>query len=61
MEWSRSRSKTITQKIHKKVYREFTAHLSGYEKYVVDSTHLDATQIAEAVNKKLEMGELHIG
>jgi len=44
-----------------KMHGEFTSHLHGYEKHVVDSTHLDATQTAEAVNKKMETGELHVG
>ena len=61
VERSRSRSKTITQEVLKKMHSEFTAHLAGYEKHVVDSTHLDATQTAEAVNKKMETGELHVG
>ena len=29
------------------MHGEFTSHLHGYEKHVVDSTHLDATQTAE--------------
>jgi adenylate kinase family enzyme len=61
VERSRSRSKAITQEVLEKMHSEFTAHLAGYEKYVVDSTHLDATQTAEAVNKKMEIGELRIG
>ncbi len=60
VERSRSRSKAITQEVLEKMHSEFTAHLAGYEKHVVDSTHLDATQTAEAVNKKVEAGELHV-
>ena len=60
VERSRSRSKAITQEVLEKMHSEFTAHLAGYEKHVVDSTHLDATQTAEAVNKKMEAGELHV-
>jgi hypothetical protein len=56
VERSRSRSKTTTQEVLEKMHSEFTAHLSGYEKHVVDSSHLDATQTAEAVNKKMETG-----
>ncbi len=60
VERSRSRSKTITQEALDKMYGEFTSHLDGYEKHVVDSTHLDAAQTAEVVCKNMEAGELQI-
>ena len=60
VERSRSRSKAITQEVLEKMHSEFTAHRAGFEKHVVDSTHLDAAQTAEAVNKKIEAGELHV-
>jgi len=60
VERSRSRSKTITQEALDKMHGEFTSHLDGYEKHVVDSTHLDAAQTAEVVCKSMEVGELQI-
>ena len=42
------------------MYGEFTSHLDGYEKYVVNSVRLDAEQTAEAVSKKMETGELRV-
>ena len=58
--WSRSRSKTTTQGVLDKMHGEFTSHLHGYEKHVMDSTHLDAAQTAEVVCKSMEAGELQI-
>jgi len=43
-----------------KMHGGFTSHLHGYEKHVVDSTHLDAAQTAEVVCKSMEAGELQI-
>ena len=60
VERSRSRSKTITQGVLDKMYDEFTSHLDGYEKHVVDSTHLDAAQTAAVVCKSMEAGELQV-
>jgi len=60
VERSRSRSKAITQEVLEKMHGEFTAHRAGFEKHVVDSTHLDAAQTAEAVNKMLVASELRV-
>ena len=60
VERSRSRSKTITQEALDKMYGEFSSHLDGYEKHIVDSTQLDAAQTAEVVCKSMEAGELQI-
>ena len=60
LERSHSRSKTITQEALDKMYGEFTSHLDGYEKHVVDSTQLDAPQTAETVCKSMDKGELQI-
>jgi adenylate kinase family enzyme len=61
----RNRSRSVEEQVERevldKMYGEFTSHLDGYEKYVVDSVRLDAEQTAEAVSKKMETGELHIG
>ena len=60
LERSHSRSKTITQEALDKMYGEFTSHLDGYEKHVVDSTQLDAPQTALTVCKSMDKGELQI-
>ena len=60
----RNRSRLVEEQVEHeildKMYGEFTAHLDGCEKYVVDSAHLDAGQTAEDVYKKMEVGELRV-
>jgi len=58
VERSRSRSKAITQEVLEKMHGDFVSYRAGFEKHLVDSTHLDATQTAEAVNRKIEANEL---
>ena len=60
LERNRSRSHSVEQEILDKLHGEFTSHINGYQKHVVDSTHLDAGQTAEAVYKKMEAGELRV-
>ena len=56
----RSVEEQVEREVLDKMYGEFTSRLDGYEKYVVDSTHLNAGQTAEAVYKKMEVGELRV-
>ena len=57
---SQSRTKTITESVLEKMHDEFSAHLEGYEKHVVDSTQLDVIRTAEVIREKLEAGQLII-
>jgi len=60
----RNRSRSVEEQVERevldKMYGEFTSHLDGYEKHVVDSACLDAGQTAEAIYKKIEVGELRV-
>ena len=60
----RNRSRSVEEQVEwevlDKMYGEFTSHLDGYEKYVVDAAHLNAEQTADAVYKKMEVGELRV-
>lgn len=56
----RSVEEKVERKPLDKMYGEFSSHLDGFEKYVMDSTHLDAAQTPEAVCKKMEAGESQV-
>lgn len=56
----RSAEERVEEAVIDKMHGEFTAHVNGFEKYVVDSTHLDAEATAVLVCNKIQGRELEI-